>query len=163
MVVTTSIRLERILLHSRATSISSPGMDNMIPSCVTGTPTARNMIRAANADCCCRNSTIQLKANSGMGTIQEQKAKRKQKRLKSSRSKTKYDAGNPPGHEGKHAERQPDIIDRGRHPPSRITTDQQRQSQQRRTDARARLRIDPERFRIPVFRIRVRIEVFESR
>jgi hypothetical protein len=36
MAVTNSIRLDRILLHSRATSISSPGIDNMIPSCVAG-------------------------------------------------------------------------------------------------------------------------------
>ena len=68
MVVTTSIRVDRILLHSRATSILRLGIDSMIPSCVTGTPTARNMIRAATADCCCKNSTIRLKANSGMGT-----------------------------------------------------------------------------------------------
>src|ERR1039457_675522 len=73
MVVTTSIRLDRILLHSRATSMSSPGMDSMIPSCVTGTPTARNMIRADTADCCCKNSTIQFKANSGMGTTKKRK------------------------------------------------------------------------------------------
>jgi hypothetical protein len=41
------------------------------------------------------------------------------------------------------------------HPPSRITTRQQRQSQQRPTKATARLRIDAERFRVRVFRIQV--------
>src|SRR5260370_35617255 len=87
MVVTTSIMLDRILLHSRATSISSPGMDNMIPSPVTGTPTAQNKIRAAIADCCCKNSTIQLRANSGMGTIKNRKQRGNRKDRKTSTPK----------------------------------------------------------------------------
>ena len=41
------------------------------------------------------------------------------------------------------------------YPPSRITTSQQRQSQQRRANATARLRIDTVRFRVQVFRIQV--------
>src|ERR1700691_2085887 len=77
MVVTTNIRLERILLHSRATSISRFGMDNMIPSCVTGTPIAWNRIRAADADCCCKNSTIQFSARLGMGMIKNRKQRGK--------------------------------------------------------------------------------------
>src|SRR5208282_279322 len=100
----------------------------------------------------------------GDGDYQEEKAERKQKRLKSSCSKTKQNGRNPPGHESNHAERQPDIVDRGTHPPPRVTTDQQRQNQQRRSDAKARLRIDSERFRILVFRILVfRIEVNKRR
>ena len=73
MVVTTSIRLDRMLLHSRLTSISRFGIDSMIPSCVTGTLAARNMIRAASADCCCKNSIMRLRAKSGIGTIKKRK------------------------------------------------------------------------------------------
>ena len=48
--ITISIVLERMLLHSRATSISKAGIDNMIPSRVTGTWAARKRISDATAD-----------------------------------------------------------------------------------------------------------------
>ena len=91
MVVTTSIRLERILLHSRATSISSPGIDSMIPSCVAGTPTARNMIRAADRRLLLQEFDDPAQSELGDGDHQEEKAERKQKRLKSFCSKTQQD------------------------------------------------------------------------
>ena len=72
-VVITSIRLERMLLHSRATSMSSPGMDSIIPSCVTGTRATRNMSRAVVADCCCNHSMVQFNTASGIGTINSRK------------------------------------------------------------------------------------------
>src|SRR5207247_1333774 len=73
MLATNNITLERILLHSRATSIFTPGIDRTNPCCETGTPINENMSRAATALSACKNSTTLFKANDGMGTIQRRK------------------------------------------------------------------------------------------
>src|SRR6266446_2883087 len=105
MVVTTSIMLDRMLLHSRATSISSPGMDNMIPSRVTGTPTSPKQ-----DSCCYRGLLLQefddpAQSKLGDGDDQEQQAEGKEKRSESLDPKAKYHAADPPGYERKHAQR----------------------------------------------------------
>ncbi len=72
-VVTNSIRLDRMLLHSRATSTVTPGIEMNIPFCMTGMPNAAKSNRVAFADCCCRKTTIRSSANSGSGTRQNRK------------------------------------------------------------------------------------------
>ena len=49
MLAINNITLERILLHSRATSMFTPGMERANPCCETGTPVNENMSRAATA------------------------------------------------------------------------------------------------------------------
>jgi hypothetical protein len=73
MVITNNIRLERILLHSRATSTVSPGIETRTPSREAGTPTAENSNHAAMAEPCCSQCTILTSKNEGMGTIQKRK------------------------------------------------------------------------------------------
>src|SRR5271170_2543369 len=77
MLVTKRNRLERMLLHSRATSMFNPGMERILPCCETGTPTDKNRNRAAKAEPCCRDCTILINANAGRGTIQKRKARGK--------------------------------------------------------------------------------------
>ena len=79
MVVTSNMRLERMLLHSRATSMFRPGMDSKIPSRALGTPKAENSSSAAIADPRCNNCTIRTNATDGMGTIQKRKHKGKRR------------------------------------------------------------------------------------
>src|SRR5437867_680545 len=73
MLPTNNITLERILLHSRATSMFTPGIERTTPCCETGTPINENMSRAATALSACKNSTALLSANDGIGTIQRRK------------------------------------------------------------------------------------------
>src|SRR5437867_8198423 len=73
MLATSNITLERILLHSRATSMFAPGIERTTPCCETGTPINENMSRAATALSACKNSTTLFTANDGMGTIQRRK------------------------------------------------------------------------------------------
>ncbi len=73
MVVTSNMRLDRMLLHSRATSTFRPGIDSTIPARTFGTPKAENSSSAAIADPRCNNCTIFVKATGGMGTIQKRK------------------------------------------------------------------------------------------
>src|SRR5271165_4651793 len=73
IVVTNNIRLERILLHSSATSSVSPGMVNRTPSCVTGTPAVAKRRLAAYAEHCCKKFTMWFNANSGRGTSHNKK------------------------------------------------------------------------------------------
>src|SRR5579859_7915733 len=63
-----SIELERILLHSLATSSVNPGIVSITPFCTTGTPIAENSPCAAKADPCCKRRTIWVRINSGNGT-----------------------------------------------------------------------------------------------
>src|SRR5438552_8930762 len=77
MLATNNIALERILLHSRATSMFPPGIERTNPCCETGTPIKENMSRAATALSACKNSTILFKTNDGMGTIQKRKTRGK--------------------------------------------------------------------------------------
>jgi hypothetical protein len=70
MVVISSIRLERILLHTFATSSVNPGIESNKPSCATGTWTVTKSARAANADPYCRYSIIRSSAKDGRGTFQ---------------------------------------------------------------------------------------------
>src|SRR5271163_5023841 len=79
MVVTTSIKLERMLLHSFATSTVKPGMVRKKPSCETGTPTTVNRSSAVNADHCCRNVMMRASINEGIGTIHKRKPSGKRK------------------------------------------------------------------------------------
>src|SRR5271166_2240336 len=73
MVVTMSTRLERILLHSGATSRVSPGICTNMPSCVAGTRVIQKRECAACTDPCCKSRTTPFKANSGRGTSQNKK------------------------------------------------------------------------------------------
>src|SRR5580704_3876981 len=73
MLVSTNIRLERMLLHSFATSRVKPGIVRKKPSCDTGTPAAVNKSWAANADHCCRNVIMWASMNSGAGTSHNKK------------------------------------------------------------------------------------------
>src|SRR5579864_8585507 len=73
MLVTINMRLERKLLHSCATSRVSPGIESMIPSCVTGTPTAENSTLAEIAEPCCQKATILFNTGAGIGTNQNKK------------------------------------------------------------------------------------------
>src|SRR5208283_3316375 len=73
IVVTNNIRLERILLHSSATSSVSPGIVNWTPSCVTGTPAVAKRRLAAHAEPCCKKLTMWFNANSGRGTNHSRK------------------------------------------------------------------------------------------
>src|SRR5437762_255407 len=43
MLATSNITLERILLHSRATSMFAPGIERTTPCCETGTPVTAKM------------------------------------------------------------------------------------------------------------------------
>src|SRR5947208_5795836 len=70
MLAINNITLERILLHSRATSMLTPGIERTNPWCETGTPINKNISRAATALSACKNSTTLLSANEGIGTIQ---------------------------------------------------------------------------------------------
>src|SRR5271166_5003094 len=73
MVVTNKIRLERMLLHSSATSSVSPGIVSRRPSCVTGTPAIAKSRLAAYAELCCKKLTMWFNANSGRGTNHNKK------------------------------------------------------------------------------------------
>ena len=77
MLVTTSTKLERRLLHSWATSSLNPGIDSMIPSCVTGTPKAENSKLAESAEPCCQRATTLFNASVGTGTNQNKKQRGK--------------------------------------------------------------------------------------
>src|SRR5580698_9383124 len=79
MVVTTSIKLERMLLHSFATSTVKPGMVRKKPSCDTGTPTTVNRSSAVKADHCWRNVMMRASMNEGIGTIHKRKPSGKRK------------------------------------------------------------------------------------
>jgi hypothetical protein len=52
MVVTNNIMLDRMLLHSGATSIVNPGIVISIPACSTGTPTTERSKWAEAAEPC---------------------------------------------------------------------------------------------------------------
>src|SRR5258708_1700375 len=77
MLQTTNIRLERMLLHSLATSTVKPGMVSKTPSFATGTPTAANSTCAVKADPCCKRLTISFKTACGNGTSQNRKQRGK--------------------------------------------------------------------------------------
>ena len=80
MVVTTSIELERILLHSGATSSVNPGMWTNMPCCATGMPTAAKSKRADAAEPRCSRLTIGFIRKCGRGTIQNKKQRAKSDR-----------------------------------------------------------------------------------
>ena len=63
MVVTTNIRLERMLLHSRATSTVKPGIVSRVPSSATGIPTAEKSRWADVTDPSCSSLTIGFSKN----------------------------------------------------------------------------------------------------
>src|ERR1035437_339657 len=73
MVVTSNIELERILLHSCATSTVKPGIASLTPSCATGTPAAVKSTYADQADPCCNRCTISLSTSCGSGTNPKRK------------------------------------------------------------------------------------------
>src|SRR5271166_1493712 len=73
ILLTSNTRLERILLHSLATSMFSPGIDSTTPSCPTGTRAVAKSRWAADAEPCCKKLTMRLKANSGTGTNHSKK------------------------------------------------------------------------------------------
>src|SRR3981189_2942747 len=82
MVVTINIKLDRILLHSAATSTVNPGIEISIPVWSTGTPAAQSSKWADAAEPCCSSPTIGFSMNSGRGTIQNKKHRGKSARLK---------------------------------------------------------------------------------
>jgi len=71
MLAISNITLERMLLHSRATSMFTPGIERTNPCCETETPINENMSREAVVDCACRNSTVLFSGRDGIGTIQK--------------------------------------------------------------------------------------------
>ena len=73
MVVITNRQLERMLLHSFATSISSPVRERKIPFRWTGSPTARNSKVAIHADPCWSHPTITFNTTPGTGTSKNKK------------------------------------------------------------------------------------------
>src|ERR1700733_452405 len=79
MVVTSSIELERMLLHSCDTSTMRPGMLSTTPSWDTGTPTAEKRTCAVNAEPCCKRVTTAFKSDDGNGTSQNKKQRGKSK------------------------------------------------------------------------------------
>src|SRR5579863_8067074 len=82
MVVTARMRLERMLLHSGATSSVNPGICTNMPSCVAGTLVSQKSRCAACTEPCCKRRTITFKANSGSGTSQNKKQRGKLERRK---------------------------------------------------------------------------------
>ena len=80
MVVTTSIKLERMLLHSGATARIRSGMCNSRPRCSTGTRATTKRRYAAFAEPCCSKLTIASRTNSGRGTSQNKKHRGKSER-----------------------------------------------------------------------------------
>ena len=96
MLVTSNIRLERKLLHSWATSRLNPGIVNMIPFCVTGTPSAENSQLAEMAEPCCQRATNVFNVASGIGTRQNRKQSGKSNNRKVSTPKQTM---NDPSHQ----------------------------------------------------------------
>ena len=80
IVVTSNIKLDRMLLHSRATSTVRPGIDTRTPVRDTGTPTAEKSSDAAIADPCCSDWTILSSRNAGIGTSRNRKQRGKSSR-----------------------------------------------------------------------------------
>jgi 4'-phosphopantetheinyl transferase len=64
-----SARLERMLLHSFATSMVTPGTKRRNPCRETGVPTAWKMRYAISVEACCKARMTRSKATSGNGTI----------------------------------------------------------------------------------------------
>ena len=81
MVVTKSMELERMLLHSCATSTERPGIVSTNPSCETGTPAALNSQWAERAEPCCSRFMTVANADCGQGTSQNRKHSGKIKAL----------------------------------------------------------------------------------
>src|SRR5208282_5411430 len=77
MLVTRSIELDRMLLHSLATSTVKSGMVSRTPLWVTGTPTAAKSPCAAQVEPCCKRCTISFVATRGSGTNPNKKHKGK--------------------------------------------------------------------------------------
>jgi hypothetical protein len=77
IVATSNIRLERMLLHSCATSTFGPGMERKTPWNEVGTLAAENNSHAARADPHSNICTILTSANKGIGTIQKRKQRGK--------------------------------------------------------------------------------------
>lgn len=69
-----------MLLHSRATSTVSPGIDTRTPVRDTGTPAAEKSIDAAIADPCCSDCTILSSRNEGIGMSRNRKQRGKSRR-----------------------------------------------------------------------------------
>ena len=70
-----SARLERIPLHSFATSIVMPGRWKNIPSRWTGDPDRLNRNHATSADLSCRKTISGSSICSGTGTINKRKSR----------------------------------------------------------------------------------------
>src|SRR5438309_6054319 len=62
-------KLERIPLHSLATSIVSPGSEKVKPVRNTGTPSSSKTVYETSADPACSQRIAWFKKTSGMGTI----------------------------------------------------------------------------------------------
>jgi aldehyde dehydrogenase (NAD+) len=92
MVVTSNIELDRMLLHSRATSTVKSGMCSSIPRCSTGTPAAMKRKRAEAAEPCCSRLTTGFSTKSGKGTIQNKKQRGKRARWKAAVPKQRITA-----------------------------------------------------------------------
>jgi hypothetical protein len=105
MVVTASSKLERMLLHSWATSTVNPGMVSCIPSCVTGTPLTAKSAWADAAEPSCNSLMIGFKRNPGKGTIQNKKQKREEGTLKSPTTERNNKSTNPPYDKRQHVQR----------------------------------------------------------
>src|ERR1035438_6251611 len=69
-----STQLERIPLHSLATSSVIPGMDSTTPSWLTGTPAIEKSSWAADADASAEALFSQFTAASGSGTMKTRNA-----------------------------------------------------------------------------------------
>ena len=132
MVVTTNIKLERILLHSLATSSVSPGTATKVPSWLTGMPAMVNSSTAADADPCCSKYTMWCKANSGMGTSHKQEKQWENTAPENTAAETTHERPNPPRDNGQHLQRQAYVTGGDVHPspPQSGNADQNGQAQQ---------------------------------
>ena len=92
VVVTSNIMLERMLLHSGATSMVNPGICTSMPRCSIGIPAAAKSKWADAAEPCCRRVTIGFKRDWGSGTIQSRKQRGKSARRKALVPKKKIKA-----------------------------------------------------------------------
>ena len=96
MVVTSNIELDRMLLHSRATSTVNPEMCSSMPRCSTGTPAAMKSNRAARRRALLQQAHDRIQDEVGKRNHPEQEAKRKERAPGSASAKAKNKSGDPP-------------------------------------------------------------------
>jgi len=90
--VTSNIKLDRMLLHSGATSRVNPGICRSVPLCATGISNAWKSKCADTTEPRCRTLTTESSRNSGNGTIHNKKQRGKTARRKARAPKQRANA-----------------------------------------------------------------------